>query len=232
MLSEKERSKIRLEEAYRQEYLRASEPRSNKFLGFLNSNFGLFVLSTIFISAFSWGYSQLSEWRRENANRAATEQHLRLEIAQRLRVIRKLGTRFPYSDLNIIRTATYGYRVGSVQVPSHMLIYSPIFEEYGPRSLESLLWELESMVAEPEKSQIRLIRSKSFDISQCFDKLVETTEEKSSKSAQEKVEPKDKVRETSSDKDKIYYYELSPPDKLVFQNQIASTFASLDNGGS
>jgi hypothetical protein len=207
MLSAKERARIRLEEKCRRRYAPRPEvpPRRNAVIEFLNTSLGLFMLSTVFITFFSWGYNSWSEVQKAKLKRAETEKHLRLEIAYRLRIIHKLTRRFPDSDLNIIRTATYGFRVGSMQVPTHMLIYSPIFEEYGTRSLESLFWELESVVPEREKAPIRNARIKCFAISDYFDKLAQITE------------PFPASKDGSG---LIYFYELPPADRSALEDQV------------
>lgn len=207
MLSAKERTRIRLEEKYRQKYAPQPKvtPKRNVVIDFLNTSLGIFMLSTVFITFFSWAYNNWSESQKAKLKRAETEKHLRLEIAYRLRIIHKLTRRFPDSDLNIIRTATYGFRVGSMQVPTHMLIYSPIFEEYGARSLESLFWELESIVPEGEKEPIRNARIKCFAISDYFDKLAQITE------------PFPASKDGSGF---IYFYELSPADRSALEDQV------------
>lgn len=207
MLSPKERFRIRLEERCRQKYAPQLKvpPKRNAVMEFLNTSLGIFMLSTVFITFFSWAYNNWSESEKAKLKRTDTEKHLRLEIAYRLRIIHKLTRRFPDSDLNIIRTATYGFRVGSMQVPTHMLIYSPIFEEYGARSLESLFWELESIAPEREKEPIRNARIKCFAIADYFDRLTQITE------------PFPGSKDGSGF---IYFYELSPADRSALENQV------------
>jgi len=213
MLTDQEKFQIRLEHRYRRRFF-TKPPAPKGFLGFLNTSLGIFILSTVFISLFSWSYNQLTERQRARVKRAETENRLRLEIAHRLRIIRKLTTRFSFVDLNIIRTATYGFRVGSMQVPSHMLIYSPIFDEYGARSLESLLLELESLVPEPEKSRIRTGRLNIFLISEYFDKLVQTAQE---------------APQALNGEGKIYFCELPAAEKSNLEQQVFVSLALLEN---
>ena len=182
---------------------------------FLNTNLGLFMLSSVFITLFSWGYNNWSEIQKAKLKKAETEKHLRIEIAYRLRIIHKLTRRFPDSDLNIIRTATYGFRVGSMQLPTHMLLYSPVFDEYGSRSLESLFGELESSVNDSEKAAISNARIKCFDISEYYDKL--TVIKQAAPAARD-------------ESGYVYFYELPEVDKASLENNVFKYLVIFEKG--
>ena len=217
MLTPKERARIRMTENYRQKFAGSPKVSSNRsaIFAFLNTNLGLFMLSSVFITLFSWGYNNWSEIQKAKVKKAETEKHLRIEIAYRLRIIHKLTRRFPDSDLNIIRTATYGFRVGTMQLPTHMLLYSPVFDEYGSRSLESLFWELESSVNDSEKAAISNARIKCFDISEYYDRLNII---------------KQAAPQARDESGYVYFYELPDSDKQNLENNVFKYLTAFEQG--
>jgi hypothetical protein len=92
-LSDHERERIRSEERYRAEVraeLEVSMPRkqTNSVLTFLNSTFGIWLLSTVAVGLITWGYSVWHD-ERTNSERKSTEmRRIDLELMHRIRVMK------------------------------------------------------------------------------------------------------------------------------------------------
>src|SRR4051794_19164476 len=115
----------RLDDIRGEEYLRArykkkfeaSPVRPSKFLSFLNSSFGLFLLSTVFISSFSWGFNAWLTHQKEVAETTKSRQKLRIEIMNRLQYIEDLKEPFPYNHYHTIENAVDGFIPGANSRP-------------------------------------------------------------------------------------------------------------------
>ncbi len=138
---------------------------------FLNSTFGIFLMSTVFISLFSWGYNQWSSSRVQLAEKERTWKRLQVEVSNRIRFIERMTYRFPSREYSVIRSAIYGYDPQGNVNPSWIRHYSPVFPEYKERSLSSLIWELASVDAGQRQRQIDDLRNNAYQIESCFDRL-------------------------------------------------------------
>jgi hypothetical protein len=160
-LTEAEKDRIRREEEFRREVRREFEgptPSSTalyKSWSFLNSGVGIWMLSTVAVSVFTFSFTQ---WQREQARRAEDEtiaRRLKAEIANHFYQLDSIAdyvssdafASTPLDPENYLQ-AFMGVMTGS---PNH---YIHIFPEYGQRSLTSLLYELEGHVPGPEKAAI------------------------------------------------------------------------------
>lgn len=148
MLSEIQKNKIRAEEQYRHEVRHALEKQQaaksskNKVVGFLNTNLGLFLLSTVFISAFSWGYNKFEYSVQEKREKERNTKKLKIELVNRFRFVGKIARRYPGEERAMIRTAIFGLNGGNYNSLSPIPGYSPIYPEFKERSILSLLTEL------------------------------------------------------------------------------------------
>lgn len=138
---------------------------------FCNSNFGIFLMSTVFISLFSWGYSQWTASREHHEEREQRWQKLQVEISNRITYAEKMTHRFPSRDYKVIREAIYGRDPLANVNPSWILHYSPVFPEYKERSFSSLLWELQSMSRGKRVATIASLRNDVYKIEEYFDHL-------------------------------------------------------------
>jgi hypothetical protein len=155
--------------------LRQEPPASSKESGlwkFCNSNFGLFVMSTIFISLFSWTYGQWTASRRRHEEHEKTWQRLKVEVLNRERYVEKMTQRFSSREYKVIREAIYGRDSLANVNPSWILHYSPVFPEYKERSMSSLVWELESMARGKNVASLNDLRSDVYSIEEYFDHLL------------------------------------------------------------
>jgi hypothetical protein len=170
MLTDKEKDHIRQEEIYRHEVQQAltekkpKEKSGGSLWAFLNSAFGLWLLSTLAVSMITWGFSKLQEDRaNELANRDAF-QHLNTEIGARIHQLSVLA-----KDLgkNATPDAEGKYNV-HVDVPIYdMWAYlgrppsdtqiGPIinvYPEYKDLTTLQLFYELEAVSPDDQKAEI------------------------------------------------------------------------------
>ena len=166
---------IRLEEKYRtsiRNKLNSPAPaQSSALWTFLNSTFGIFLLSTVFISSFTWLYGQWTGAKTQKHDTQKTWERLQVELSNRIRYFDKLTTRIPSQDYKVIRGALYGFDPAANVNPSWILHYSPVFLEYKERSFSSLLWELATVSNDSKKPKLKSLRETSYSIEACFDKL-------------------------------------------------------------
>src|SRR5438105_2944096 len=129
---------IRTEEYLRAKYKRRFEPAAavqrSRWLAFLNTSFGLFLLSTVFISSFSWGFNSWITHQKETADAQKSRQKLRIEILNRLLYIEELKEPFSYNHYHAIQNAIDGFIPGANALPSHIPYYGAVFPEYQARS--------------------------------------------------------------------------------------------------
>ncbi len=173
MLTDEDKNRLRLEEIFRQEVRQEIEEnkktssRTQKTWSFLNSNFGLFVFSIVFVSIFSWGYTHWNEYRKEKSQNAATARRLDAEITNRIEHAEKiLGDEL--RDIGSIHRAIWGGKAETSR-PSQ---YTPIFSEFTYRSLYSLLWELEYVVPAKQVNEVKKARGAAKKIPLFFTRLI------------------------------------------------------------
>jgi hypothetical protein len=165
---------IRIKKMYRQTFGCRYQPKphpDSKLLGFLNSNFGLFLLSSVFLAIFSWSYHQWTTYLGDAKENEKAHQRVSLEVMNRLRYINKLTTTFEYDDRRVIQHALLGFDSSANVNPSWLRHYSSIFPEYQQRSLESLIWDLERLSTPQRRHKLRLARERITLIEPYFEKL-------------------------------------------------------------
>jgi hypothetical protein len=84
--------------------LARKESTSKKTLAFLNTNFGIFLLSTVFISSFTWVFNTWTTHTRHAEETKKTRQKLGLEMMNRLRYLDELQDPFLYDERHAIET--------------------------------------------------------------------------------------------------------------------------------
>ena len=177
MLSERRKMIIGMEERYRAEIRSqlAEEKRENKIVRFCNTNLGLFLLSTVFVSVFSTVFSWSVAQYRAGADKDERQRRLRIEIANRLEEVSTMRDRFRFEYRDVIKTSLYGFRIGETQNASHKLFYAAIFPEYRERSLFSLFSELEGLSAK-DRDHVRTARAHVRPLAQYLYRLIEEKE--------------------------------------------------------
>jgi hypothetical protein len=156
----------RFENIRNEEYLRArykkkfeaAPARKSTLLSFLNTSFGLFLLSTVFISSFSWGFNAWLTHQKEVVDSTKSRQKLRIEIMNRLQYIDDLKEPIPYNQYHTIENAVDGFIPGANSLPSQIPHYGAVFPEFQSRSFISLLWELESLSDKAQRDQLMTAR--------------------------------------------------------------------------
>jgi|HubBroStandDraft_6_1064221.scaffolds.fasta_scaffold576211_1 hypothetical protein len=129
-----ETESIRTKEFYRAKYRKefSGEQKPRGFLAFLNTSFGLFLLSTVFIGCFSWGFNAWVNHIRNAAEAQKNRQKLGLEFMNRLQYIDELKTSFPFDERRTIETALYGFDHQANVNPSWIRHYGAVALRFDP----------------------------------------------------------------------------------------------------
>lgn len=125
-----------------------SPSASNPLWTFLNSSFGIFLLSSVVLGSLSFGYTA---WRQSIDKRRQMEQ-LDLEIALRIQAMEKMCTskeNVRYSNLVNINKVMGGETEVSLNVRK------PIFNEFEHKGLTTLMWQLYLLVDGGQKKEIK-----------------------------------------------------------------------------
>lgn len=196
-LSESEKNKIRLEEVYRQEVKKSFEEnkskKSSRIVTFLNTSLGIFILSTIFVSLFSWLYKEYSSYKMENDQKRVSLEKLKVEIPYRISYLKKANQHLFEKEFAQIFFMTSG-----------MGRY--IFPEYENRTSFSLIYEYSKKTPNKEKGGILL---------SSFEKVYDYYEKVYSN-------PIDTVLESNSGSSFIQtkFYKMQTNDSLDFAKEI------------
>jgi hypothetical protein len=165
MLDDTEREKLELEERYRFEIRNKLEESTKKeppsrLWGFMNSSFGLWLLSAIFISGIGTVYTQVQNSRAE---RLKKEEVIRAEALKTTELIGRLDLEIGYR-LSQVQIRLYSLR--SVQDPKSIgdvinsLSHSsqgevfPLYPEFSNFSLLALIAELRRHVPTTERKEL------------------------------------------------------------------------------
>ncbi|HKQ87384.1 MAG TPA: hypothetical protein VJS43_11525, partial [Candidatus Acidoferrales bacterium] len=169
-----ETERIRTTEYYKAKYRKefSAETKPTGLLAFFNTTFGLFLLSTVFIGCFSYGFNAWVNHVRDRAEAQKTRQKLGLELMNRLQYIDELDTTFPYDERRTIETALYGFDAQANVNPSWIRHYGAVFPEYQQRSFISVIWELESLSGPEKRQQLKQARVAVEKIRAYLDRLV------------------------------------------------------------
>lgn len=167
MLTEFEKAQIRAEEIFRSQVRReidAGKPqpaRTQKVWSWLNSAFGLWLLSSVVLTGLTTAYAHYRDQREREVKKLETEQHLDAEIGGRMFEATRVVAKFK-SDINQGNMGQapqiYGAVVGIFDNSS---IYDPkepqdlsIYPEYQKQNFQSLLIQL-SGLGDADRRQLR-----------------------------------------------------------------------------
>lgn len=107
---------------------------------FLNSPFGLWLISTVFVAAFSWGWTQSSAYLEKQREIQSEYEMLRVELSNRIQSLdRMTEDEFPSRYVDVVRSAIYGVRPGLQSHPTHKIFYASVYDRYERRSFRSLV---------------------------------------------------------------------------------------------
>jgi len=161
-LSEQKKAQILLEEKYRhevrQELGKLAPPLNwrKRLWEFLNSHFGLFLLSSVVVGFLSWGYTQYDKQRMEYNQKISTIDKLDAELTHRCYAIKSAtaSLRKPLPNMQWFQP---------IFQMKHALGGDPgtdgvLFPEHKDRTMVGLLSELLTLVSDGEKTQIQEAR--------------------------------------------------------------------------
>lgn len=145
MLTDDEKRRIQAEEIYRQEVRNSNElgQAESKLWTFLNSNFGMLLISSFFLSGISFVYTAYTSSQDANAQQQAAIFKLTHELNHRICFL-QLPAFQP--GRGMLQAA---YAAASGAEPDTATAFEPLFEEYRGMSMDELFFNL-SQVADDE----------------------------------------------------------------------------------
>lgn len=184
-LNEEEKEKIRDEELYRYEIRRREELRNPKKRGlvpFLNSNLGILLLSSFFVTGGGILYEYYSEVKKENArimdkekNRLHEESKLKDEILYRFKVLQTVNdTLKPYERSDIYLVLQGSIIKDSKKLNIEYYNYIPLYEEFTNWTLIRLLREYEN--TEDDSKLVADIKEIRVLLEKCWNDLTQLSE--------------------------------------------------------
>lgn len=137
-----------------------ADKKPSALWSFLNSNFGLFICSSVFITFISWAYNEVQQHTKGQLEKELTIQKLITEIKYRNILLEsRIDDYYYHHDslnymiLDEIKTVFKGDTEELLGGKMESTDFTPIFPEYAKRSLISLYWELISISQnEPKNS--------------------------------------------------------------------------------
>jgi len=167
MLAEEDKTRIQAEEVFRLEVRRKLEAielslaRRVRLGAWLNSSFGLWVLSSVVLTGLTTAYTYYQNKRGEQAKKEETERRLDNEISGRMSAalarlrVDELGIEKGLFDPPAdIYSGDVGYLDNSFISDPHPQDFS-IYPEYQKRTFRSLLFELSTIVAQAALPELR-----------------------------------------------------------------------------
>lgn len=136
-----------------------AEKKTSAVWSFLNSNFGLFICSSVFITFISWAYNEVQQSSKGKMERELSIQKLMTEIKYRNILLASRIDDYYYQEdslnydvLDEIKIVFKGDTEELISGKQETTDFTPIFPEYAKRSLISLYWELISISENESKS--------------------------------------------------------------------------------
>jgi hypothetical protein len=169
-ISEEDKKHIREEEIYRNEIrknLEKPKNKSEKMLNFLNSAFGIFLLSSIFLTGLTSGYSYIKDKIDIERIKQTKINHIDLELSYRTSVLQWiLDDKFDYHELHTVRGALIG---SSERIRDYGKVgyFAPVFLEFKDRSMVGLMLELEDL-ENMNNSKVALARQAASQLTRWF----------------------------------------------------------------
>ncbi|MES2780936.1 MAG: hypothetical protein V4651_13675 [Bacteroidota bacterium] len=134
---------------------------------FLNSSFGLFICSSVFITFISWSYTQVQQNNKITAEREQTIRKLITEIkyrnillATKLDYYQYCEDSMNYDAIDQVYTVFKGDIEQLIDGKKEATDFTPIFPEYANRGLITLYWELSSLSEREPKAAIDTFEKK------------------------------------------------------------------------
>lgn len=156
MLPDDVKHRIRAEEIYREEVrakLRDPSTAGTRAWAFLNSSFGMWVLTTVLVGLATWGFTAWRDSVTRASERSTVVRRLDTEIATRL-------DRFVIRMSHLHSARQFGDALEALDRPDDNLYASSAYPEYARRSLLSLARELREYVSEKEAPEVdRVLRN-------------------------------------------------------------------------
>lgn len=138
MLSDEERSRIRIEEVFRDEVRKSLQPRQGvgaKVFHFLDSSLGIFLLSSVLLTGLSSWYLSRSEQIRTAAANYESLREIGAELRFRIDILKLLDqAEVSYSELHTARAALTGTTINDAKV-GQLGTFEPMFPQFRDRSL-------------------------------------------------------------------------------------------------
>jgi hypothetical protein len=170
MHSEELINRIRAEEIVRFEVKKELEKNDkgsqSKLWTFLNSNFGLFILSSIVLGLISWGYTTLQTRSAENVQKRVLERRLVTEMRYRVLIVdlkiqdgREAPDSIAWRFLYDIEDTFHGHTSRTANGKTSETSFSPIFSEFSNRGVHSLFWEYASYHDKIDAEQNRVMET-------------------------------------------------------------------------
>ena len=153
MLSRRDKQRIHSEEIYRNEIRQQLDKKEKpsaktKLWTFLNSTFGLWLLSTVAVGFITWSYTEWTKNKTEKSGKAELIRKLDSEITGRISF---LEASLNKNDIVLGVFFDSLYKFFNRNKDSNE---DTVFEEFNNRNMRSLLIELSQIVPESEKPEI------------------------------------------------------------------------------
>ncbi len=143
-LTDAEKKKIRAEEIFRTEVARSLDHQS-RFLSFLNSPFGLWVLSSVFLAGLVSGIGWLSATLERHEKNQEMRERLAAEIS------RDSGEFYGALE------KAQDYTSYSTAYAQHLNHFPPHFSQFKDATMDQLVWELHHLPRPSDKKSSQIV---------------------------------------------------------------------------
>jgi hypothetical protein len=129
-------------------YPKPSLKRSHPVWDFINSSFGIFLLSSVFLGLLSFSYQQ---WRERTVRDKRADQ-LKIEIALRIQAMEQMTMG---KDNNRYSNFVNISKVMDGDSKASFYVRKPLFNEFDNKNMTSLLWQLYLVVPSSQRDMVR-----------------------------------------------------------------------------
>jgi len=156
MLSAQEQRRIVAEEALRAK-LRKKPREALSLWAVVNSSFGIFIFSSVFLSGLTVGFTKWRDAIETDKKKIEAARRIDLEIASRVSQLSELTKRTTFSHTTLFpaQAAAIGESENDPDV-GKLDRFFVVFPEFRGRSLVSLLWELKAIAPKEEAAMLDL----------------------------------------------------------------------------
>ena len=168
MLNQDEIDKIIAEEKLRHQIKNELEAQKKKTFGgklvdFFNSNLGLFILSSGFVSLLTWGYTQYKDSKVEYEQNSSQIEKIKGEVAKRTSVFEAMFadslTYYDFNTLDVVFTGDIDKYDGNINNTNYF-----IYEDLKKTSIEVLLNQLKKLDKRSNYSKTIKAYQNAYDI--------------------------------------------------------------------